>query len=153
LLSTGTNVTYIDISLTPIIHFLTCQEDFDAGVMVTASHNPANFNGFRIDLKNAKPLYGEELAKLPDIIEKGAFPSGKKGMYLEMNLSEMYIDFIKSRFSFVKKFKVAIDCGSGASSIIAPKLFKKLGFEVLPVYCEYNSNFPHGVPDPKIRYF
>ena len=56
ILDTGRNVTYIDITLTPIIHFLTCEKGFDAGIMVTASHNPKFYNGFRVDLKNAASI-------------------------------------------------------------------------------------------------
>jgi len=152
LLSTGINVTYIDVTLTPVIHFLTCTEDFDAGVIVTASHNPAQFNGFRIDLKNAVPYCGADILSLYDLIQKNKYKEGK-GSYEEKNLSEKYIKFIKEKFSLQKKFKIVVDCGSGASSVIAPKLFNEIGVGVVPVYCEYNSNFPHGVPDPESPLF
>ena len=151
LLSTGRNITYIDITLTPIIHFLTCQKGFDAGIMVTASHNPKHFNGFRIDLKNALPFYGEDIKKLwnfSNSTNPNTFHSGK-GNYSEENLSLSYINFIKDKFKFKKKMKVVIDCGSGASSIIAPKLFGEMGLNVIPVYCSYDSNFSHGIPDPE----
>lgn len=148
LLSTGVNCTYIDITLTPIIHFLTCQGNFDGGIMVTASHNPKEFNGFRIDLKNAVPFYGDELKNLLNIINTGDFPSGE-GIYEEANLSRNYLNFMKGNFSYSRKMKVVIDCGSGASSFIAPKLFTELGLEVVPVYCSYDSNFRQGVPDPE----
>jgi phosphomannomutase/phosphoglucomutase len=151
LLSTGRNVTYIDITLTPIIHFLTCAKGFDAGIMVTASHNPKYFNGLRIDLKNAVPFYGEDIKKLWNLsnsTDSNIFHVGK-GNYSEENLSLTYIDFIKSKFNFKRKMKVIIDCGSGASSIIAPKLFGEMGLNIVPVYCTYDSNFPHGIPDPE----
>ncbi len=152
ILSTGRNVTYIDITLTPIIHFLTCEKGFDAGIMVTASHNPKFFNGFRIDLKNAVPFYDKDLKKLWNIVNSGKFCQGK-GVYSEENLSLSYIEFIKSKFSFSKKLKVVIDCGSGASSFIAPKLFREMGSNVVPVYCSYDANFPQGVPDPECPLF
>lgn len=152
LLSTGSSVTYIDITLTPIIHFLTCEKGFEAGIMVTASHNPKYFNGLRIDLKNARPFYGEDISTLWDTVNSGKFHQGK-GTYVEENLSLDYINFIKSKFSFKKKHKVIIDCGSGASSFIAPKLFREMGLNVIPVYCSYDSNFPYGVPDPENSIF
>jgi phosphomannomutase/phosphoglucomutase len=148
ILSTGGNVTYIDITLTPIIHFLTCVKGFDAGIIVTASHNPKYFNGFRIDLKNAVPYYDKDLKKLWSIINSGKFRQGK-GTYSEENLSLSYMDFIKNKFNFSKKLKIVVDCGSGASSFIAPKLFREMGLNVIPVYCSYDANFPHGVPDPE----
>jgi len=152
ILSTGGNVTYIDITLTPIIHFLTCEKGFDAGIIVTASHNPKYFNGFRIDLKNSVPYYNHDLKKLWSIVNSGKFHQGK-GIYSEENLSSSYIEFIKSKFSFSKKLKVVVDCGSGASSFIAPKLFREMRLNVTPVYCSYDANFPRGVPDPESPLF
>lgn len=152
LLSTGMQVTYIDIALTPIIHFLTCAKGFEAGIIVTASHNPKDFNGFRIDYKNAEPYCGEDSTKLWDLINSGNFATGN-GAYFEENLSLSYIDFIKSKFTFSKKIKIVIDCGSGASSFIAPKTFREMGLNVIPVYCLYDSNFPHGIPDPENSLF
>jgi phosphomannomutase/phosphoglucomutase len=149
LLSTG---TYIDITLTPIIHYLTCTKGYEAGIMVTASHNPKNFNGFRIDYKNAAPYYGEDIAELWELINSANFKSGS-GTYTEENLSLSYIDFIKSKFSFSRKIKIVVDCGSGASSLIAPKIFREMGLNVIPVYCTYDSNFPHGIPDPENSIF
>ena len=148
LLSTGRDITYIDITLTPIIHYLTCAKGFDAGVMVTASHNPKDYNGFRIDLANAKPFFGPDIENLYQITESEKFVKGK-GHYYEENLSLDYMNFIKSRFSIKKDFKIVIDCGSGATSLIAPQVFSQMGFRVVPVYCSYDKNFPHGVPDPE----
>ncbi len=148
LLSTGCEVTFIDITLTPIIHYLTCAKGFDAGVMVTASHNPKNYNGFRIDLSKALPYFGKDIVTLLDLAVSGNFVKGKGG-YFEENLSLDYINFIKSRFKFKKSFKLVVDCGSGATSLIAPQLFSQVGLEVLPIYCTYDKNFPQGIPDPE----
>ncbi len=152
ILEAGCNVTYIDITLTPIIHYLTCAFNFDAGVMVTASHNPKEFNGIRIDLKNAVSYYGEDLQRLYAIIELGKYSQGM-GIYREEPLSLKYTEFIKENFFIRRRMKVIIDCGSGASSFLAPKIFKELGMDIEPVYCSYDSNFPHGVPDPENNIF
>jgi phosphomannomutase / phosphoglucomutase len=148
LISTGINVTFIGISLTPIIHFLTYDDRFDAGIVVTASHNPVEFNGFRLDKKKAVTFYGQEIKNLYSIIEKGEFVSGK-GTLKEENLSLDYLKYISDKFLIKRKIKTVIDCGNGAGSLIAPILFKEIGAQVIPTYCNLNSKFPHGVPDPE----
>lgn len=148
LISTGMNVTNIGVTLTPVIHFLTCAWKFRAGVIVTASHNPKDFNGFRFDLENAEPFFGDRLKELYKSIEKEDYVRGSGSEKIE-DLSVYYLDFFKKSFSFKKKLKIVVDCGSGASSVIAPKVFEALGCQVVPVYCRYESNFPRGVPDPE----
>jgi phosphomannomutase/phosphoglucomutase len=148
LLSTGINVTHLGITLTPVIHFLTCGSDYQAGVVVTASHNPKEFNGFRIDLQGAVQLYGNELKKLLTIIENKSYVEGK-GEYKEKDLTQSYIEYLHSKFNFNKKIKVVFDCGNGASSNLVPDLFCKFNLEVIPTYCKFDSDFPHGIPDPE----
>jgi phosphomannomutase/phosphoglucomutase len=148
LLSTGLNVTHLGITLTPVVHFLTCGTDYHAGVVVTASHNPKEFNGFRIDLQGAIQLYGQELKKLLPIIENKRFVEGV-GEYKEQDLTQNYIEYFVSKFKFKNKLKVVFDCGNGASSDLVPELFSKLNLDIIPTYCSFDSEFPHGVPDPE----
>jgi len=148
ILSTGIDVTHVGITLTPVIHFLMCSSEFDAGVVVTASHNPKDFNGFRIDLPGAVPFYGSALQKLIPIIEHKAFRQGE-GEYCEKNLASAYVSYIVERFKFTRTLKVVFDCGNGASSEIVPELFGKLNLDIIPTFCSFDSDFPHGVPDPE----
>ena len=148
LLSTGCNVTDVGITLTPLIHFYTCTQGFDAGVNVTASHNPKMYNGFRIDYKNAIPLYGEDLKRIYKIIMSNSFTHGV-GKYTEQDLLVHYVNFLKQKFKFKNKYKVVIDCGSGSTGHMAPDIFSMLGMEVEPMYCHLDSAFPHGIPDPE----
>ena len=152
MVSTGCQVTDIGISATPVIHFLTCSYNFDLGVVVTASHNPKQFNGFRIDYKNAKPMYGDLILMLRFMIEREEFLSGN-GSIEEKDLSPHYVDYLSDKFNFKSSLRVVIDCGSGAASDVAPKIFQNIGCSVIPVNCNYDSNFPHGIPDPENRLF
>ncbi len=152
LLATGCNVTDIGITLTPVIHFLTFSKKFDAGVNVTASHNPKDYNGFRLDYAQAQPLYGNDLQELYKLTNSEHYAVGK-GALTQKDLAGTYINFIQKSFTLKKRPKVIIDCGSGATSIIAPRIFRELGCEIIPVYCNYDGNFSHGVPDPEDKLF
>lgn len=148
LVSTGCNVVDVGISLTPVIHFLTCEEDFDLGIEVTASHNPKEYNGFRIDYKDATPLYGEDILEIKKLIEKENYEQGK-GSLKEKDLFFKYLDYLKSKFKFDKGVKVVVDCGNGTVSKFMPKVFEEVGCEVVPMSCRIDENYPHGIPDPE----
>jgi phosphomannomutase / phosphoglucomutase len=148
LLSTGCNVLYVDITIQPAIHFFTFQAYCDAGVNITASHNPKNYNGVKVDFKQAHPCFGNEIQEIYNIAESQNFVVGR-GEFTEKNLNSEYVDYVSSRFKFTKKTKIVIDCGSGATSSLAPAILQKSGANVVPVFCEYDSTFPHDVPDPE----
>ncbi|HLB51768.1 hypothetical protein A3F07_01065 [candidate division WWE3 bacterium RIFCSPHIGHO2_12_FULL_38_15] len=148
LLETGRNITDVGITLTPVIHFYTCTQDFDAGINVTASHNPKEFNGFRIDYRDAYSFYGDDIKNLYRFVKNGTVTEGK-GIYKVADLFPRYKNYLKSRFNYESDTKVVIDCGSGASSNIAPQIFDDLGVKTVPIYCHLDSSFPHGVPDPE----
>lgn len=152
LVSTGARVTDVGISVTPIIHFLSFMEEFDAAVIVTASHNPKEYNGFRIDYSRAEPLYGREILTLCERVSRENYTAGK-GVILERDLFPLYLENLKKKFSFKKRLKVVIDCGNGTSSFFAPRIFQDLGCEVVPLYCDSDGDYPHGTPDPENRVF
>ncbi len=148
LVSTGCHVTDIGVSITPIIHFLTCTMDFDLAINVTASHNPKQYNGFRIDYVNARSFYGDLVLMLRFLIERQDYLTGD-GSVLTENLNESYIEFMKKKFHFSGKPKIVINCGGGATSVIAPRIFEETGCQVIPVNCKLDSTFPKGVPNPE----
>ncbi|HSX39893.1 MAG TPA: phosphomannomutase/phosphoglucomutase [Candidatus Saccharimonadales bacterium] len=152
LLSTGCNVTDIGITLTPIIHFLTHSNKYDAGVIVTASHNPKEFNGIRIDYAKGVPFFGDDIQALYELTQNQQYKTGH-GSLTKKDESSVYINFLKKMFPLKRSLKVLVDCGSGSTSIIAPRIFNELNQQVIPVYCNYDSNFPHGVPDPENKLF
>ncbi len=152
LLSTGCDVTDVSESATPIIHFLTNVHDFDAGVVITASHNPKQYNGFRVDLSKSEPLYGGKLAALFDICVGGKFETGS-GMLTKKDLSVDYFAYLKRAFRFSKGLKIVIDCGGGAISKFGPSLFEELGCKVSEMSCVSDGTYPRGVPNPEDRGF
>ncbi len=148
LMGAGCQVTDTGISITPAIHFFTSTQNYDLGVMVTASHNPKEFNGFRIDYRHAKQFYGDLVLMLRFMIEREEFVYGE-GSLEKKDMNNYYIDYLSDKFKFKSDLKVVIDCGCGATSIIAPKIFENIGCTIIPVNCNYDSNFPYGVPDPE----
>jgi len=116
--------------------------------MVTASHNPPEFNGFKMVVGN-KSIYGEEIQKLADMIEKEDFENGKGEIY-EKNAEIDYINYMKERFKFNKKFRVGVDTGNGTVGPLIVKLYQELNIEYFPLFIESDGNFPNHLPDPVV---
>jgi phosphomannomutase / phosphoglucomutase len=152
LVSTGCNVTNVGISLTPMIHFFTSTNDFDAGIEVTASHNPKQYNGFRLDFKDANPFTRYDIQALRELAEGEKYSSGD-GKVSEEDMSEQYIKYLKKQFKFDKTVKVIVDCGYGTASLFAEKIFQSLGSDIETVFCTVDEDFPHGIPDPERKDF
>ena len=150
IISTGMNVIDIGICVTPMTYFAREYLKIKPSIMVTASHNPKEYNGFKICGLGTDTIFGDEIQALREFIEKGEFiVSENKGTVEKKSLKDAYINDILNKVKLGdRKLKVAIDCGSGAGSLFAEELFRKLGVEVLPVCCEPDGNFPIHHPDP-----
>ena len=148
LIETGINVIDIGIVPTPLLYFSVHFYEFGSGIMVTASHNPPEFNGFKMVLKEGS-LYGKEIQKIADMIENEDFEKGV-GKFERKEVIDDYIKFMEERFKFNKKFKVGIDTGNGTAGPLIEKLFRKLGIEFVGLYLESDGNFPNHLPDPVI---
>jgi len=147
---TSTGIDIIDLGTvpTPVQYFSLHKLPVQGGVMITGSHNPPEFNGFKISLGTA-PVYGEEIQTIREIIEKNDFVEGK-GKIETYEIIQDYINDIKSRLNIRRPVKVVIDCGNGVASLVAPKLLEDLGAEVICMYCEPDGRFPNHHPDPTV---
>lgn len=148
LASTGCNVTDAGLSLTPIIHFCMVNNDFDLGIEVTASHNPKEYNGFRLDYRGAVSFYGKDVQLVKELVEKGDFEAGE-GSVVEQDMFTDYLNYMKEQFHFENHLRVVLDCGNATSSYFLPKIFDELGINLVPMYCDPDPDFPHGIPDPE----
>jgi len=146
LLSTGCDVVDIGTVITPIFYYSRILYDINPGIMVTASHNPSEFNGFKVGF-GPGTIYGEEIQDLRRMMEKGDFTTGD-GKLSKADPVEDYINMICQKISLGKKLRVGVDCGNGTASFFAEKLFKRLGVDVYPLYCDSEPSFPHHFPDP-----
>ena len=148
LLSTGCDVTDLGEVTTPIFYFANHHFTADAGVMVTASHNPPQFNGFKLVLQR-KSIYGKQIRELGKIAEKGLFTEGN-GKLEKKNIVDAYFKAIRTKIKLERPINVVIDAGNGIAGPFAPELLKSLGCKVDCLYCKSDGNFPHHPPNPVV---
>lgn len=148
LFSTGCEIYDIGIVPTPVLYFSVHYYNFDAGIMVTASHNPPEYNGFKM-VVGEKSIYGEEIQKIADIMENEDFEKGS-GNLNGRNAIADYINYLKSKFNFKRKFRVGVDTGNGTVGPVIVPLYNELGIEVFPLYIESDGRFPNHLPDPVV---
>lgn len=143
-LSEGVEVTYIGLATTPMFYFAVASELADGGIMITASHNPPQYNGLKIVGKNAIPV-GEnsgllEIKSLCETEEKNE--RKKKGDLIEKDYIESYVNFLSGDISDLN-IKVAVDCASGVAGLIIPKLAKKIDLELIPLCADTKAKPAH----------
>ena len=146
LTSSGIDVINIGQVPTPVQYFSMHELNVDAGIMITGSHNPPEFNGFKLSLFNA-PVFGTEIQKIKEIINSNNFITGN-GTTEELDLKEKYKNYLKSNINIKKQLKVVIDSGNGAGSLVAHDLFKELGVETIDLFDTPDGNFPNHEANP-----
>ena len=149
LTSSGVDVVDIGVVPTPVQYFSLFKLAVDGGVMITGSHNPPEFNGFKLSVGQSS-IYGQDIQKLKEIIEKEDFLSGA-GKVKKLNLLSDYVKDIAKRISIKGKVKVVFDCGNGAASLVIEDLMKALGVNAYFMYCDPDGTFPNHHPDPTVE--
>jgi phosphomannomutase/phosphoglucomutase len=144
--ATGRDVKDIGQAPTPVLYFAAQYLGANSGVMVTGSHNPKDYNGFKIVL-GGETLANEAIDSLRQRIESGDMLTGE-GSVEEVDVLADYIERVKSDVQIVRPLKVVVDCGNGVAGKVAPKLLQALGCEVVELFCEVDGNFPNHHPDP-----
>lgn len=148
LLNSGCDVINLGLVITPIFYFAAKHLDVKAGIMITASHNPANYNGCKILLGDST-IYGDQIQEVAKIAFQKDFISETAGTYREVDLTDTYLRMIKQKIKLGKNIpKIVVDCGNGTASAFAPRLYRELGCEVVELYCESDPRFPNHHPDP-----
>ena len=143
--SLGVNIVNVGIVTSPLLYFAAKKLTSKSGVMITGSHNPKNYNGFKIVI-NDLPVSGIEML---DLISNKPDSKNIGFEIVKKDLMDEYIEEVKSQASKnSKKIKVVVDCGNGSAGEIAPKLMRALGHEVVELFCEIDGNFPNHHPDP-----
>ena len=141
----GINIINVGLVTSPLLYFAAKKIDSKSGVMITGSHNPKNYNGFKVVI-NDSPISGIELLSFTHQNISNAAILGQ-----ELNQTDLISSYVKevcSQSSGLKKMKVVVDCGNGAAGEIAPTLMRALGHEVIELFCEIDGNFPNHHPDP-----
>lgn len=149
ILSTGCNVIDIGTLPTPVSYFSQHYFNCDGGVMVTGSHNPSEFNGFKISI-NKNSIYGEKIRELHRIILKKDYETGR-GWHEAREIKEAYLQTLFDKFQFSRPLKLVVDGGNGCFGLVGPELLWRLGLEPVELFCEPNGTFPNHHPDPTIE--
>ncbi|MFK7957243.1 MAG: phosphomannomutase/phosphoglucomutase [Lysobacterales bacterium] len=145
---TRSGVDVIDIGAVPtgVLYFATHSLGTGSGVMVTGSHNPPDYNGFKIML-GTDTLSGDDITDLHRRIVEGDLSEGDGGVQ-EMDILDDYVDRIASDVQMEEPLKVVVDCGNGIPGRVAPWVLEEIGCEVIPLFCEVDGEFPNHHPDP-----
>lgn len=146
ILASGCSVIDIDQVPTPLMYFACEHIGTHSGVMVTGSHNPADYNGLKV-VVDGKHLAGEAISELYNRIEQGNFTIGQ-GTKNTADVVDDYIDRIVSDVHITRPIKVVIDCGNAVAGTVAPKLLQELGCDVIELYCDVDGTFPNHHPNP-----
>jgi phosphomannomutase/phosphomannomutase/phosphoglucomutase len=149
LVSSGAQVKTMGLITTPMSYFSMFHLGADGGIMITGSHNPPDYNGFKISYGKST-LFGDEIQELSRIIEKNDFVAGD-GAAEAIDIFEPYIARYKKEFAGLKKIPVVLDCGNGAAGIVARRLFTAIGLEPTILFEEPDGRFPNHHPDPTIE--
>ena len=146
--STGCDVVDIGVCPTPVFYFSIKHLEKEGGIMVTASHNPPEYNGFKL-CKRLDSIHGEEIQKIRHIIERQAFVIGQ-GALTTGDVVTPYTKYLSENINIPVPIRVGVDAGNGTAGVIAVPILKNLGCEVHDIYCDMDGTFPNHEADPTV---
>jgi len=146
LLDCGCEVTDIGMVPTPVVYFAANVLEGRSAVMLTGSHNPPDYNGFKIIIAG-DTLANEQIQALKTRLDNNDLATGV-GSVQQVDVLQRYFKTIRDDIALAKPLKVVVDCGNGAAGVIAPQLIEALGCSVIPLFCEVDGTFPNHHPDP-----
>ncbi len=147
---TASNCRVLDIGVcpTPMLYYALFNLEVDGGLMITGSHNPPEFNGFKVCV-GRETIYGPHIRHLGEIMEKGDFVHGQ-GSVETVSITSRYMETLKEGIHLARPVNVIVDAGNGTGGAIAAPLMESLGCLVECLFCEMDGHFPHHHPDPTI---
>jgi phosphomannomutase/phosphoglucomutase len=150
LVRAGIHVVDVGTVPTPALSFAAAYLETDGAIQVTGSHNPPEYNGFKMTI-GGRSLYGDQIQEVRSIIDAEDYVSGE-GRVEEVDILPTYVKEVSAKFDIQRPVKVVIDCGNGSGSLVAEKLLHALGgnVEVVPIFCESDGTFPNHHPDPVV---
>ncbi|MGQ9706550.1 MAG: phosphomannomutase/phosphoglucomutase [bacterium] len=148
IISTGVDVIDIGMVPTPTLYFTTRYQSIKGGVMITGSHNPPQFNGFKV-VCGRGTIYGDDIKKIGEIMSKGEFVIGE-GALKKMEVIGEYKNHLISLIEKKGGLNIVVDCGNGMASECIVELLEKMGNKIMPLFCELDGTFPNHFPDPTI---
>jgi len=147
--SVGVDVYDMGILPTPTNYFSLFTTEIKNSIQVTGSHNPPEYNGFKISF-NQKPFYGKSIQLLKDMIFNKRYATDVVGKVHIVNVLDDYINYITSLFNIKKSIKISLDCANASACLVAPIIYRNLEFKLSEIYCNVDNSFPNHHPDPTI---
>jgi len=147
----GVDALNIGTVSTPILYFTTAAEDYDAGVMITASHNPKEYNGFKFCRRNAVPVPSDELQEIKKLAEAGGFQRDGAGSLTTHDPLPSYRRHIYQFANFKSQHKIVVDTANAVCGSYLMDLYSDLPLEIVPLYFEVDSQFPNHAPNPLLE--
>lgn len=149
LLESGIDVVDLGAVPTPVMYYATHVTELDSGVMITGSHNPADYNGIKIVLAGTT-LAQNDIQILYELIQNKSYQQGQ-GQYQTLEILDQYSQRIVSDVVLQRPLRIVADCGNGIGGVIVPKLLRELGCDVIELYCDVDGSFPNHHPDPSVE--
>lgn len=149
----GADVIDIGLSTTPMLYFSVANYNFDSGLMITASHNPKEYNGIKFTREKAIPISEDTgIREIEKLYEKNNFKKSKKGRIIKKDVLKDYVDFVLSFVNLknIKPLKVVMDASNAMGGLTALNIFEKIGIKIIPMYFELDGSFPNHQADPLI---
>ena len=151
ILSTGINVMDIGLVTTPMLYYARMKKEINPGIMITASHNPKDDNGFKFSFNEVGNAKGSEIYEFRDFVLNGKFDNGN-GILYRYNIKDEYYELFKNNLNFGnRRLKVVLDCGNGTTSHFAKELYSMFPIDLEMLYDESDGNFPNHHPDPIVE--
>lgn len=145
----GIDTWFIGMGISPLVYFAQYHLDCDGAVMITASHNPSNWSGFKLGLGKSKTLQPDDIQAVYDLLDTPDGDARQQGSFTETNVRDAYLDDIVGRIKMgPKKLRVAMDAGNGGAGVFAYELFQRLGCMTFQLYCDPDIRYPQYFPNP-----
>jgi phosphomannomutase/phosphoglucomutase len=149
ILASGLAVERVGVVPTPALYYAVAARTLDGGLQVTGSHNPPEFNGFKMT-RGAAPLFGAEILEMRERIEHGGLRSGGGSTAADRPVLDDYRAMLIDRLKSPRGLRVVMDCGNGCAGTVVPQVFETLGHTVTALYAELDGRFPNHLPDPTV---
>ena len=148
--SVGIDVIDVGTLPTPALYFASANYGTDGAIQVTGSHNPPQYNGFKLSVRG-RSIYGEAIQELRVLMEQADYEQGS-GATEVRDILPAYIESLSTRFKVDRPVRVVVDCGNGTGSVVAVELLRAMGpsVEIIPLFCESDGTFPNHHPDPVV---
>ncbi len=145
----GLQVQRVGVVPTPALYYAVASRGLDGGMQITGSHNPPEFNGFKM-AKRKLPLYGAEIQEMLRAIRSGELTVGDGGGATEAPILDEYRAMLVERCTSTQGLRVVMDCGNGCAGTVVPEVFERMGHTVIPLFAELDGSFPNHLPDPTV---